>query len=479
MLLQLINMHYTVDALSGGRPNKAESSIVNSRSPLSRVTSPSTTNGSLAQCAPKMHPPLFLIFYSTTFTILTLILVVLLLITPGDTIYQAYTNRQFYYISVIGGAYLLTLVFAILIYTSRLYTNRTVLAGIPKTWIPVEKGDVGKSVRRIIVEGLERSALVAFDARPRNLRKDRAADVAAGRTTDNAHRTNRKHDGTPLQAPSSIPSWGPIAHAGWSSPSSTDLPNLHYEPVILELPHLIEAKAVSLAPPDPAFFPADVESETNRPVVIPDARVVELLQRPATMGLRDYVSYLASLNLINPPNLGAEFLGLYERARFSGSEFMESEFRRLMAVFAEILRGMKEVDPAVVAELLAKGGDDLTDNSEGPSQSSVMDEEDEVDDKASMLDRVSLPADRSRNGSEGTIRTSRSHLRNREPDASNTFTPPAVMPRTPSASSLKRVKTATSSSASTRSGSSVIRLVEARTSLDLPYTITMTSSGEM
>lgn len=379
---------------------------------------------------------------------------------------------------------MLTLVFAILIYTSRLYTNRTVLAGIPKTWIPVEKGDVGKSVRRMIVEGLARSALVAYDARPRNIRQENGLPIADGAKADNTQQTNRKRDqrakddGTPLQAASSVPSWGPIAHAGWSSPSSTDLPNLHYEPVILELSHLIEAKAVSLAPPDPAFFPADVDDSTDGPVIVPDARLVELLQRPATMGLRDYVSYLTSLNLINPPNLGSEFLGLYERARFSGSDLMESDFRRLMAVFAEILRGMKEVDPAVLAELVARDGEELNDNSEGTSQSSAMDEEDEVDDKASMRDRIPTGADRRRSGSEGTIRTSRSYIRDREPDASHTATAPAFMPRTPSVASLKRTRTAASSSASTRSGSSVIRLAEARSLLDLPYTITMTSSVE-
>ena len=379
---------------------------------------------------------------------------------------------------------MLTLIFAILIYASRLYTNRTVLAGIPKTWIPVEKGDVSKSVRRVIVESLARSALVAYDARPRNLRQEKASQVADGAPAGNAQQASTKrdqrarHDGATLQAPSSTPSWRPIAHAGWSSPSSTDLPNLHYEPVILELPHLIEAKAVSLAPADPAFFPADVVNDIDRPVVIPDARVVERLQRPATMGLRDYVSYLTSLNLINPPNLGAEFLGLYERARFSGFELTESEFRRLMAIFAEILRGMKEIDPIVLEELVANHDADQNNNSQPSSHPSVVDEEDEADNKASMPDGVPGRADRSRSGSEGTIRTSPSYLRKQRSDLSNTLMTAAPIPRTPSVPSLHRDKTAASSSASTRSGSSVIRLAEARSLLDLPYTITVTSNGE-
>lgn len=380
---------------------------------------------------------------------------------------------------------MLTLVFAICIYASRLYTNRTVLAGIPKTWIPVEKGVVGKSVRRLIVEGLARSALVAYDARPRNLRQEKASQVADGATAGNGRQTISKgdhragHARALLEAPFDTPSWGPIAHAGWSSPSSTDLPNLHYEPVILELPHLIEAKAVSLAPPDPAFFPTVVENDTDPPVVIPDAHVVERLQRPATMGLREYVSYLTSLDLINPPSLGADFIRLYERARYFGSELMERDFRRLMAVFAEILRGMKEIDAAVLAELAPKDDEDVDyDVDLTTGTSSATDEEDAADDKASVRRRNHSRADRNRSGSEGTIRTSPPHRRSQRPDASHTSATAAPLPRTPSVGSLHRVKTAASSSASTRSGSSVIRLAQTRSLLDLPYTITMSSSVE-
>ncbi|KAI9877167.1 MAG: hypothetical protein M1830_004649 [Pleopsidium flavum] len=426
---------------------------------------------------------LFRIFYSTTFTILTLVLLVLLLITPGDTIYQAYKNRQYYYISVIGGTYLLTLIFAILIYASRLYTNRSVLAGIPKTWIPVEKSDVGKSVRRIIVEGLARSAMIAYDARPRNTREEKATQTPDGTALNSEGRIPKseghhpRHDGAPSHPLPRQPSWGPISHPGWSSPSSHDLPNLHYESVILELPHLIEAKAVSLAPPDPEFVPKTTSNDAQPAAIVPDARVVEFLQRPATMGLRDYISYLTPLNLINPPNLGAEFLALYEQARFSGYALTEGEFRTLMGTFAEILRGMKELDRAVLAELQAEDEDIADDPDQASSLSSATDEEDEVN-GAGANNRHPTATARSHSGSEGTIRTALSRLPTRRREASSRSTPIATVPRTPSSTSLTRIRTAASSTASTRSGASVIRLAEARGPLDLPYTITTTSSAE-
>ncbi|MCJ1365477.1 hypothetical protein MMC16_004599 [Acarospora aff. strigata] len=433
-----------------------------------------------------MHLPLFRIFYSTTFTVLTLILIVLVLITPGDTIYQAYKNRQFYYISVIGGAYLLTLIFAILIYASRLYTNRSVLAAIPKTWIPIEKGDVGKGVRRIIVEGLARSAMIAYDTRPRNIREGKALQARNSRTPDvqfesSSGNRHREQGSGPVQGGPEKPQWGSITHAGWSSPSSVDLPNLHYEPVFRELPHLIEAKAVSLAPTDPAFLPETITDNADPPSIVPNANIVELLQRPSSMGLRDYISYLTAFNLINPPNLGTQLLVLYEQARFSGYGLTEHEFRVLMGIFAEILRNMKEIEPGLLAEALAKDNDGQDDDlDQGSNSSFAMDEEDEendVDGEAAMHDKV-LPADyRSASGSEGTIRTTPSHLHHQQVDASNQVATAPTLRQMPSETSLKRIRTVASSTASTRSGSSVIRLTEARSPLDLPYTITIPPHG--
>ena len=121
--------------------------------------------------------PFFRIFYSTTFTVLALIFLVLLLITPGDAIYQAYKNNQIYNVFVIAGVYLLTFIIALLIYSVRIFTTRSHLSSVPRSWIPIEKGDVHKDVRRMIVEGLEMSARIAWRVYPKDVREVATAQL--------------------------------------------------------------------------------------------------------------------------------------------------------------------------------------------------------------------------------------------------------------------------------------------------------------
>lgn len=283
-----------------------------------------------------MHIPFFRIFYSTTFTVLSLLLVTLLLITPADQIRQAFKNHKVYNIFIIAGAYLLTLLIAIFLYASRLFNNRSVLASIPRPWSPVENGDVKKRMRRFIAEGLKNSAIIAYRARPRDLSDEQRPEESAHETGDDSPATN------------AVPVWGIISHPGWSSPSSPDLPNLHYDTVIHELAHLIEAKAVSLAPEESIpFTPTEAESPAPR-----DPFAVELLQRPAAMGLRDYIWHLTSLGMIHPSNLGDDFLSIYEKARFSNRPLDEVEFRALMHIFAAILRGMTALNPDAIPDEL-------------------------------------------------------------------------------------------------------------------------------
>jgi hypothetical protein len=297
-----------------------------------------------------MRVRLFNIIYSTTFSLLSIVLLILLLITPADSIRQAFNNRHFYNLAAIAGAYFLTAILALLIYSSRLYTNRSVLQGIPKAWVPVEKGDVGRSVAGMIEEGLRGSAAVARDARPRDLRDDEGVERASGGSGEGSivrdggaggllQRTDHERQDATVTVP---PVWGHIAHPGHSSPSSPGLPNLHYLTVILELPHLIEAKAVSLAPPSLTQTPTATPTNPARP----SSHALSLLQRPSTMSLHEYINHLTSLNLVKPPALGEEFLAMYEGARFSGVELKEEEFRRLLGVFAQVLGGMvpRELD---------------------------------------------------------------------------------------------------------------------------------------
>lgn len=321
----------------------------------------------------------------------------------------------------------------------------------------MEKEDVGKSVRRLVIAGLERSAIIAYQARPRN--------IPAAEEEDSSFADYKSL----LLVDRERPPWGHVEHPGWSSPSSHDLPDLPYRTVIQELPHLIEAKAVSLAPPDP-FPPVPF----GQPV--PDTRVVEILQRPASMPLREYIQRLASLDLINPPELAGEFLAIYERARFSSRQLYESEFRELMHVFAEILRGMKSLSPQMLEEILLDGSSQADSESViGPS-----DEEGETD--TVDFSDVSFTRGRSSNSlrpsnvsvdsawQNHSVRTAPSvqslRMRPTAPQNSGGRGRPSE-PRTPSMRPLRRVGSTMSGS----SGRSVIRLADGHGPADLPYVI--------
>ncbi|KAL8997553.1 MAG: hypothetical protein Q9188_006294 [Gyalolechia gomerana] len=436
-----------------------------------------------------MHIPFFRIFYSTTFTVLGLILGLLLLITPANLIYEAFRRRQIYSIFIVSGVYILTFIVAVLLYASRLYANRRALLHIPRNWSPLEKKDAENKVRKLVADKLEESAAIAYKARPRDLNKDdpNAAEDPTQKHNVQVIRPNAPDDRRPLER---IPPWGIIDHPGWSSPSSSDLPNLQFDPVLHELPNLIEAKAVSLAPPDPLYDPDTRSADQSEPP-LPDAFVVELLQRPATMGLRDYFSHLISIGMIDQSELSASFLALYEQARFSGNPLAEKDFRHLMTMFAEILRGMKALDLEIVAQLradneslLAAEEDGDMDDVDGGRRS--FDSNDTVQHTPNpdlaftpRPDAVSLSSG-SEAGSEGTVRTAPSHPGSRRNMSKVSRSPSTKHQQrfaTPPSRSLRAMKSQSSSLASQGSGRSVIRLADARTPLDLPYTI-LTPSQE-
>lgn len=317
-----------------------------------------------------MRIPLFRIWYSTTYTTLLIILLLLLCVSPGDIIYQTIRTYEIPKLFVIGGVYVLTAIIVVLIYSTRIYTNRSVLQAIPKPYVPVEEGEVGKVVRRMIVKHLRRSAIVAWDSRPRDVRgegdvgEDTDEELDEGRPgtaerekeRERAKKRKSGHgvpDATILPICAKSPTWGHVSHPGWASPASPDLPNLQYWSVICELPNLIEAKAVSLAPPDPNVDTGTVRFPHETPL-LPDAQIVTLLQRPRAMGLRSYLARLSELGLLNPPTLGPTFLAQYEHARFSTVCLSEAQFKEIMSIFADILNGMTELDPDVIEDLRAQ-----------------------------------------------------------------------------------------------------------------------------
>ncbi len=315
-------------------------------------------------------PKLFTVFYNAFYYILYLSLIGLIAVPAIDLTVQARKRgnsgpRVANYL-VIPAGYGATAFCAIVLYLIRLGTNRRNLNAIPKTWIPVEKDDVKKKVRKMIVKSLSRSAVVAWDSRPRI--PDRPAIVVSEpqnrvdiveSTSKAAEKENKAKHGFfrrvrsqmepeehTVTIPPPAPVWGDISHNGWSSPTSPDLPNLQYTTVILELPHLIEARAVSLAPADP---------KTSSDPPLPDIRAVDLIQRPASMGLREYIGHLVSLGVMTSPPVASGFLAEYEYARFSGRTLSEDQFRELMRRFANLLRSMGSISPAILTSLDVDG----------------------------------------------------------------------------------------------------------------------------
>ena len=294
--------------------------------------------------------PYFQIWYSSVFLTIAFITWVATLVSPTDLIWTCIRIKNIPNGIAVGAIYVGTLVIGFFIWSSRIYTNRAALKEIPRAYIPVDKGEVPRKVHKMIKKQWERSAIVAWDSRPRDLTEE----LAEVRQSQESERHGihgllhpRAEKRTVIAPDVSLAAWGTISHPGWSSPANAALPNLEYYRVFVELPNLIEAKAVSLAPPDPVFNEIGVAMDTSVEP-IPDARIVALLQRPATQGLREYLTQLGDFNLINPPDAAEDFLAQYEQARFSTCSLSEKQFQNLMAAFSTLLTGMTELDIAAV-----------------------------------------------------------------------------------------------------------------------------------
>ncbi|KAI5306113.1 hypothetical protein KEM56_002173 [Ascosphaera pollenicola] len=282
------------------------------------------------------------VLYNSSFGFLSFVFLLLTLVSPGDLIYQSYSNHRLGNIFVVAGVYIVTFLLTVLTYACRILTNRSVLAGIPKPWIPIEKPDVAQSVRKQIVAGLTRSAIIAQQSRPRDCRYE---DIGAldPELTLAGNAPHGGKDGEKL-AP-----WGAIQHPGWTAPDCADLPSCNFEDVIAELPFLVEAKAVSLAPPDPEY---DQSQGHRQQSIVPDARVVEVLRRQKGMCLRAYLDYLTGLGVVKR-GMAHPFVRLYERAKFAANPLTENEFRTLMHLFSALLHDMAPLWSTVLADIRA------------------------------------------------------------------------------------------------------------------------------
>ncbi|KAF6840434.1 Defect at low temperature protein 1 [Colletotrichum plurivorum] len=429
---------------------------------------------------------IFRFIYGSFYFVLCFLLAALLLVTPGDTIFQAYTNNQPYNIWIIAATLTLVIIIVSFIYATRLYLNKTILASIPKTWVPIEKGDVNKKVHEMITADLRRSAAIAYDARPRVETNaiSEPAEALAEKTHAGGSESKKRFQLLSLKKPATTeketgialpprrPVWGEIEHYGWSSPISNDLPDLQYGTVLSELPNLIEAKALTSAPPDP-------KSLTSPPMLDPDA--VALLQRPHHMGLRDYLGHLAELGVISLNATTADFLAAYEYARFSTRPISNERFRELMRLFAAILRGMRPLDPAAVGEPSEAPDSDIDDDA--PLATNPTTPRSSLSRSATQSTqgsyKKSAPALNARNSSANTW------LQYRTAPATPMGTLAGAISRSSSLNSFAQTRPAfgphhSSSSASLRSrasasssSGSVIRLATRTDSTDLPYVLTL------
>ena len=395
----------------------------------------------------------FRIVYRIFYTLLHVLLIALLLVTPGDIINQARLRGNLYPILIVGIAYVLTITFVVFVYFTRLYINQTVLKSIPKSWVPIEKGDVSHHVRKMIVASLSRSAAIAFASRPRIARPEVPGSRENQAEKEEEHKEPRRRkyhllglgktatveEEMGISLPPYRPVWGEIENFGWASPESPDLPNLQYSTVVSELPNLIEAKALTLAPRDPT-------SQTDPPSLDPQA--VGLLQRPVSMGLRDYLVHLAELGVLPSSPLTADFTAMYEHARFSTSMISNARFRELMHHFAEILRSMEPLDPAVL---------DPTDD-EGPTSS-----ESDFDNDAPAEAVPETPkSTRSRSSSVDT--GPKPGSASTSSDGSRVIRRPALPARNSSTNTWQLYRTAPTTPKSRRTGVSLSRSSSASTS---------------
>ncbi|KZZ92339.1 thermatolerance membrane protein Dlt1 [Ascosphaera apis ARSEF 7405] len=292
---------------------------------------------------------MFSLFYTGSYTCLSILSALLTLISPGDMIYQSITDHSWKNIFVIVGVYLITLLVALFLYGLRMWTNKKLLAEIPKSWIPIDRPDVALKVHDNIMDRLVRSAIIAQQSRPRDCVLEERGRLDPYLTIS---RTG-------------APPWGRVEHSGWTSPSCTDLPNCRFWTVIVELPYVLEARAVSFASeltqrsPDSHCDGEDSETRAFVPSAsdeTPDEHLVKLLARPKYMCLRSYLNHLTRLGMLKVPALGRVFIRSYEAARFYQVTLAEEEFRSLLNSFAQLLRELGPPDPAVLENMFNLSG---------------------------------------------------------------------------------------------------------------------------
>ncbi|RMZ82478.1 hypothetical protein DV737_g1961, partial [Chaetothyriales sp. CBS 132003] len=293
-----------------------------------------------------------------------------------DTLYLSYKRHRLIDIFIITGAYVLTGLIAIFLYSSRLYTNRSVLRDIPKTFLPIDKDDLpNRRVWVLIQDRLARAAVAAYHATPRARRIEVEHPIAGERILlvtkqhqayDHPEQSRLTDDEKKLLEPK----WGKVQHPGWRSPAATDMPGLEYIDVVNQLADLVEANAVSLSSLAEDDAPAAARATLANDDEEKDKKkkgVIDLVTRPEHLGMRQYLVWLIRLGVV-PDNTATEsFIRAYERARFAAQPLSTSEFDDLMRCFAELLRSMKPLEPEDSAAPSMSEDEDNGDSNDNPS----------------------------------------------------------------------------------------------------------------
>jgi hypothetical protein len=307
------------------------------------------------------------LLYRFSYGVLLTVLIILLLITPADLIIKTFASpgppgaseaairslrvRIILVVVIISGA---AAVVSLFIYSLRVWESRRLIASLPRDNVirnhvknkrlASEKGIKSKKEKDwefMVRQCRERSAKIAFMGWPR-------PDTEAGQDV--------QHDG--WSAPKSYIPAGDNHKANDAAAPKTNeaLDETRFEDVVLELPNLIEAKAVSSVSPfsvSAATTPAagnsghadanKLEEQLEEDQL--DREVLETaLSRSRDQGLREYLAMLSDLGVLKTsPDLVITFLGQYEQARFSGVTLSLKEFETLMRLGGEILRGLSRL----------------------------------------------------------------------------------------------------------------------------------------
>ena len=439
----------------------------------------------------------FYFLYRSAYFLLFVVLLALLLITPADAIIRSYNNGQKYNIIILAVIYIATVLIVVFVYALRLFLNKSVLAAIPKSWVPVDKPDLKRHVYEMISAGLSKSAAIAYWSRPRVLERGEDGKIVEVpeplRHVNTVETTRTSRTSIDVRVKDvARPVWGEIDHPGWASPNSPDLPNLQFGMVLSELPNLIEAKALTLAPIDPTLSPS-----MAAPVL--DMESIALLQRPLHAGLRQYVEHLVELGLLELDAVTGKFVDLYEYARFSNRPISNGNFREIMRLFAEVLRSLGTADQGSILE-----EEDEEDNDDNNPHRSAYEMADDASSRImpstprSKLSRTTTgssqgsvrhPARRSSANTwhqyltaENTPRSRRTEMLSRRSSNNSFAQSKRPYPRSqPSSASLRSKMSAASSSSSSygsvSASGSVIRLATVDDNHDLPYILSMRETG--